>query len=121
MVSNHELVKAFAASGVVPEQTLVKAGAEDDFVVPATADTDIVLGVAGDLDVTDDTCDVVLSGIARVVAGGAISFGAQVTAGAGGKAVAASAGNRIAGIAMESATADGDVISIQIIVGGITA
>lgn len=52
-------------------------------------------------------------GVARVVAGGAISVGAVVACGANGKAKAGTT-NPI-GIALSKATTDGDVISVALI------
>ena len=57
--------------------------------------------------------DVAHVGIAPVVAGGAVSLGAAVTADASGRAAAAAGGGkRAAGIALDAASGAGDVIRI---------
>lgn len=57
---------------------------------------------------------VVLPGtITKVEASAAISAGANVTSAANGKVVTAATGNIINGVALEDATAAGDVISVQ--------
>ena len=49
-------------------------------------------------------------GESKVVAGGNISANAYITTNGSGRATAASSGNMVAGIALEAAAADGDVI-----------
>lgn len=55
-----------------------------------------------------------IQGITKVVAGAAISAGAYVSSDASGKAVTAVSGDIPAGIAVTAATADLDVISINL-------
>lgn len=65
-----------------------------------------------------DLVDVVVLGTATVEAGGAISVGAEVMAGSGGKAYDWASGNTAVGIALEAATADGDLIEVFVISRG---
>lgn len=55
---------------------------------------------------------VLIEGISFVKAGGVIAAGASVTTGAGGVAVAATAGDIPFGVAFNAASAEGDIISI---------
>lgn len=55
-----------------------------------------------------------ISGISKVVAGGAVSVGDAVASTAAGKATTAATGDIILGTALEAATADGDVIAVLI-------
>lgn len=61
---------------------------------------------------------VAIDGISIVVAGAAIARGALVASGSAGKAKTAASGNRVLGIAMEAASADGDWISVSLKVQG---
>lgn len=95
---------------------------EDGNVVLATAGTDLPVGIAiieaGANDVTGDTSGSVAAGedvdiqvkdIGYVLAGAAIAKGAEVAAGADGKAATAAAGDYVLGIALGAAEADGYV------------
>ena len=53
-------------------------------------------------------------GVSKVVAGAAISAGAYVSSDSAGKAVTAASGDFPLGIAESAATADGDVISVNL-------
>lgn len=61
---------------------------------------------------------IAISGRTKVVAGAAIARGANVASGATGKAKTSANGNRVLGVALEAAAADGDVISILLKVQG---
>lgn len=106
------LIKNFIAGGTVGQYRIVRFGAADGEVVQAAAATDAIVGVScqpGSVP-QGGRCDVVLDGTAEVIAGGAITRGALVTADANGAAVQAapSAGvnNRVLGIAQVSAVAN---------------
>ena len=116
MVENAGL-KAFAAGADVEAHRLVKLSSGDVIHNTATA-TDDPVGVtqraadSGD-DVTVRTIND--SGTFEITAAGAISQGAEVYAAAAGKvqALPAAAGTyRRIGLALEAATADGDIIEI---------
>lgn len=107
------LFKNYLAGGAIPAHTLVKLTAAGT-VVAASAPADLVVGVSGELAVVaGERVDVAHVGIAPVVAGGAVSLGAAVTADASGRAAAAAGGGkRAAGIALDAASGAGDVIRI---------
>lgn len=103
------LIKSFRALTLVHGLRLVAASATDKQVETASAATDPILGVADTFDTeAGEMADVIMSGLAPVMAGGDIDFGDPVTADADGYAVAAVpvAGSlvRIAGFAMCDAT-----------------
>lgn len=115
-MSNPTLTKNFTAGAAVSKRRLVKFGSADFTVIQAAAATDLIIGVASELDAASGArVDVHVTGIAEVEAGGTITRGAKVTADADGKAVAAApaagVNNQIAGIAMVSASA-GDIIDV---------
>ena len=53
-------------------------------------------------------------GVSKVVAAAAIAKGALVASDASGKAVTAATGNRVLGIALEAATANNDIIAVNL-------
>lgn len=113
-VHTQGLVKKFTASGAIAAYSIVKFGTSDGVVIQAAAAGDNLVGVTTRVAVqANDSCDVVLSGIASVKAAGTIARGAKVTTNAAGLAVAAAAGNNAIGIAHASAAA-GDIIPVQI-------
>lgn len=57
-------------------------------------------------------------GVSKVVAGAAITRGADVASDANGKAKTAATGNRVLGKALEAAAADGDWITVLLKVSG---
>lgn len=63
----------------------------------------------------DDNVRVTYSGVELVVASAAISRGAKVTAAASGKAVTATTGHTVNGIALSGADADGDLIAVLLV------
>lgn len=95
-------------------------------VVPATAGTDIPVGVAlietglndisgqnsGKVEVGDNV-DILIKDRGVVLAGAAIKKGQEVTAGANGLAAVAAAGNYVLGIALGNAE-EGEYLEIQI-------
>jgi hypothetical protein len=102
------LIKQFVAGGAIADRRFVKFGANDDEVVQAAAATDLIVGVShqpGGV-ASGERIDVVLSGIAEVDAGGAITRGAKVTSDGNGKAVAAApaagANAQVGGIAIRT-------------------
>jgi hypothetical protein len=107
------MMKAFVAETAITRRRIVKFGAADNAVVQAAAATDLGFGVASEIDAAiGQTCDVVLSDIADVEFGGAVTRGAKLTADAQGRAVAAApaagVNAQVIGLALVSAVA-GDV------------
>jgi len=122
------IVLDLIAGGAINRGNIVKIGTADGKVVQATTDSDPV-GVALKAASADgDPIPILVSGAVYVTAGGAISRGAAVKPGATGKAVAHTdqsvdeSGtatytiyyNRKLGKALEAASADGDVILVQL-------
>jgi hypothetical protein len=60
-------------------------------------------------------------GISKVVAGDAIAAGAQVASDASGKAITATTGANIVGIALSQAAGDGVIIPVALTYNGISA
>lgn len=115
---NHGLIKTMNAEEAIGANLLVKAGAAPGGAGVADAATDAVLGASTVIDAASgERCDVVLSGIAEVKAGGTITYGDRVTAATGGLAVTTTtAGNRVVGIAMGDAVS-GDIFPVLIVPG----
>lgn len=102
---------------------LVKLSAANTVVV-ATAATDTIIGILQNAPIPGDAARVTLlsaQGTAQVVASAAIAVGARITATTGGKAVTAvqaAAGAQpttsVAGVAIDAAAADGDLIEVML-------
>lgn len=112
-------VQPYSAEAAISKYRVVKKGAANGGALVATAATEVLMGVSTDVDTdSGDIVDVVMLGPALVVAGGTITEGALLTAGAAGVAVAAapSAGtnNAIFGKAMEDA-ASGDIFRVLVV------
>lgn len=86
-------------------------------VVKAGAATDIVVGILQDKPGQGQAANVMTFGISKVVASGAISIGALLTASTGGKAAAAADGDRAFGIALESTSGADQVFAALIMPG----
>lgn len=117
-MKNEGLVKSYSADGAIAAHRIVKLGSDDVHVAQASAASDSLIGVS-DLAVgaAEDRVDVIMSGIAFIEYGGAVTRGAWLTSDANGKAVATTtAGNETIGKAMKSG-ADGDIGSVEITKG----
>ncbi len=68
-----------------------------------------------------DEVTVQIKDIGKWIAGGAIAVGDELTTNADGKAIKATAGNFITGIALTKATAAGSVVQVQIVKAGYKA
>lgn len=108
----------FLATAVCAAFIAVKPGAEDNTCVPATAPTDLIIGVSDGLakDI-GEMVDVPSAGYAEVLCGAAVTRGQKLTCDATSRAVpcgpAAGAAHQSFGVAMQSGVA-GDVIAYQI-------
>lgn len=71
-----------------------------------------VIGVRQNKPTTDEAATIVNSGISMVEAGGAITKGGAVTCDANGKAVAATAGDVVHGVALTTAGADAEFLAV---------
>jgi hypothetical protein len=119
------LIKNFeAGTGGVRDNRVVQFGAADGVVIEATASTQLLLGVSTQpgTAAAGERCDVVLSGIADVIAGGSITRGSYVTTDNAGRVVAAApaagVNAAIVGMAMQSA-ATNDIIQVLLAQGRI--
>lgn len=92
--------------------------ASDNQLDLAVTNTINALGVLTD-DVADGSAtakpvSVAISGVCKVVAGAACAAGLPVMVTTGGKVIAATTGKHIIGITLETAAADGDIVSMII-------
>ena len=120
-MSNPTLIKNLTAGAAISPFRIVKFSAAET-VIQAAAATDSLIGVANEVGAASgERQDVILEGIAFIEASAAIALGALVTSDASGRAVtaapAAGTNNRIIGIAMEAATATGDIVRVLLTPG----
>jgi len=117
-MANPTLIKTFIAPAAIAGRMLVTFGAADGKVAEASAVSDPLLGVAEQIGSRDnDRVDVIVAGIAEVVAGGNITRGDSLTANASGQAITSVAGtDRIVGLALQSGVAN-DIIDVLIAQG----
>lgn len=113
------LTKSLTATTAIPAYTIVKYGAADGAGVPASAATDLLVGVSSEID-TDvgERCSVHMVGnIVDVIYGGNVTRGDMLTADASGRAITTTtAGNRYIGFA-EVSGVSGDIGSVVIAPG----
>jgi len=89
----------------IPKGTIVARGAGDTITVAAT-DTSVILGVTGQVIPNGSWGRVVTRGVVPVLFAAAQTVGARLTAGTSGKAVAATTGDSVLGIAREVGATD---------------
>lgn len=119
-------IAELAGAAIEDVRNLIMKYDDNGNVVPATAGTDIPVGVAiieaGNNDITGQTSgkvevgdqvDILIKDRVVVLAGAAIKKGQEVAAGANGMAAVAEAGNYVLGIALRNAEA-GEYLEIQI-------
>ena len=119
-------IAELAGAAIEDVRNLIMKYDDNGNVVPATAGTDIPVGVAiieaGYNDITGQTSgkvevgdqvDILIKDRVVVLAGAAIKKGQEVAAGANGLAAVAEAGNYVLGIALRNAEA-GEYLEIQI-------
>lgn len=121
-MSNILLSKSFQAAAAIAAYTLVKHAAADDQVQAAASGTDLVIGATQDVaPALGERVNVAITGITYITAGAAITRGARLMSDASGRVItaAAAAGSNVntIGVALESATAAGDVIRVNLIPG----
>lgn len=120
-MSNPTLLKSFTAGAAITAFRLVKLSAAETVILSA-ATTDLFIGVANEVAAASgERQDVVLDGIAFVEAGAAVALGAYIGSDASGRGItaapAAGVNNRILGLALDAASAAGDVIRVLICPG----
>lgn len=119
-------IAEMAGAAIEDVRNLIMKYDDNGDVVPATAGTDIPLGVAtiesGYNDITGQTSgkvevgdqvDILIKDRVVVLAGAAIKKGQEVAAGANGMAAVAASGNYVLGIALGNAE-EGNYLEIQI-------
>jgi len=113
------LDKAWDAGAAVEPYRFIKFGADDDHVIQAAAASDSMIGVSGQVgaDAAEDRIDVTLVGIGEIELAATLARGAQVTADANGKAVAATDGDYVGGKILMSGVA-GDIVPILLHAAG---
>ena len=122
-MSNPLMFKAFTAGGAINPYRIVRLSAADT-VVQAAAATEGIFGVNSDLTiVSGERVEVMTDGIAFVEAGAAVTISALITADASGRGVTAAPGagvnNRVIGVALDAASAAGDVIRVLLSPGSV--
>lgn len=105
-------------AAIATANLILKFGSDADHVVPASAVTDVLIGVnEHSIDAAEDDVRVMLSGIAEVIAGGTVAVGEKLTTDANGKAVTAApatgVNNSIIGIATKAGVLN-DIITVLI-------
>ena len=112
------LEKQFVAEAAIAANRIVKFGAADDKVLQAAAVGDKLIGVCDNVaPALGERVDIIVSGIADVRIGGAVTRGDPLTTDANGKGVAAApaggTNNRIIGMALASGVLD-DIIPVLV-------
>lgn len=112
----------FKAGGTIAQYRAVKADSTINQVVACAAITDVPIGTSLDAASSGDQVSVLPAGpIAKMTASGAVSYGDQVmpTASGSGKVMtAAGATAYTIGISLGTASADGDIIPVMLLVAG---
>lgn len=121
-MSNIVLSKNALAGAAIAAYTLVKQSTADDVVIATAAATDLVIGATQDVaPAAGERVDIAVIGITFITAGAAITRGSRLMSDASGRVItaAAAAGSNVmtVGVAMESATAAGDVIRVNLFPG----
>lgn len=121
MYKNSSLIKSFLASAAISPYTVVKFGSDDNTVSPATATTDLLIGVIDEAghtatDVTNGSlCNITVSGIAELKIGAAVTRGQRLSINTSGQGVTAApvtgVNAQIIGVALKSGAAS-DVIPV---------
>lgn len=107
-------IDSFAAGGTIVANRFVKIGAADNTVIQTAATTDNSIGVAAEAAVSGDAVAVKTAGVVKVEAGAAVTRGVQVMSDSSGRVVDATATNKVLGIALEAASAAGEIISVKL-------
>jgi hypothetical protein len=113
------LTKSFTATAAVPGYRIVKFGAADNTVVPASAATDLSIGITDSLSKeAGEIADVIQSGWAELKLGGTVGRGASIVPDADAAGVTAAPGAgvtvRAVGFAMASGVV-GDIIPVLLV------
>jgi hypothetical protein len=109
------LAKSKIAEAFIEKHSFVKFGSSEDYVVPATAATDKIIGATDFIDVeAGERVDVHLIGPVHVRYGAVVTRGDLLTSDGNARAISTTtANNRIGGIAMQDGVL-GDTGSVNI-------
>jgi hypothetical protein len=111
------LTNSGTAEAAIGKHLFVKYGAADNGLLPGAAASDALIGISTDINAeTGEPCDYYMSDIALLYYGGNVTRGAFLTSDANAKGVAASPGNRVGAIALESGVED-DLRPVMIVHG----
>lgn len=84
-------------------------------IAAVTGSAQVTFGILQDKPRAGQPANVMRSGVTKMVAGAAVTAGAEVMADATGRAItAATATNRVIGIALETATAPNQIIAVAL-------
>lgn len=122
-MSNIVLAKGFNAGAAIAPYRIVKFSAAET-VIQSAAAADSHVGVVSEVGpASGERAEVIVSGVALVEAGAAVTVGALVTADGTGRGIAAApaagANARHIGVALEAASAAGDIIRVLLSQGSV--
>ncbi len=109
------MIKNYKAAAAIGANLIIKVGANDNEALPAAGSTDDLLGASTKIDsAIGEPCDVIHSGIADILLGGAVARGKFITSDATGRGIQAAPGTgvnaQVVGKALVSGVS-GDIIS----------
>ncbi|RPJ37167.1 MAG: DUF2190 family protein [Planctomycetaceae bacterium] len=110
--SNYDTIPGLVASASLAAKQfhLVKLSTTSGQVKVAAAATDAIIGVLQNNPAAGEEAEVAYQGIAKCIAGGAVTKGLPVTSNSTGRAANTTTGNnRLVGMALETTTTDGDI------------
>lgn len=107
-------IDSFSAGGTIVANRFLKISGADNTVVQSAASTDDSIGVAAAAASSGDAVAVKHTGIVKVEAGAAVTRGAQVMSDSSGRAVNATATNKVVGVALEASSGAGEIISVKL-------
>lgn len=114
------LVETFYAGAAITQYRIIKHGSGDKTAVQAAAATDKIIGVTGQPKgvtvASGEPFDVIRSGVADVEYGGNVARGDMLTSDSSGRAIVATNGSRVIGIAQISGVS-GDLGGVLIQIG----
>lgn len=117
-VINDSAVIVVKAGEEIPEPAFLAVGADGKVATAGKNAIGIVLPGCDDKVTAGDDLDVQIKDIGAWTAGAAVAYGDELAVGTGGKAVKATSGAFIVGIALEAATQAGQRIAVQIVKAG---
>ena len=105
-------------SGTGFQHRCMKSGTAAGQVNLCAATTDTVVGVLCNRPKAGRAASLAIDGVKKVVAGAAVTRGVSVTTDTTGRAIAAGAAATSFGVALEAAGAAGDLIRVELTIGG---